>query len=274
MNKKKILTLVSLTFLLILTACLGKIFVQNMYPYDHANKTKVPKEVPAPYQEFFVESQDGDKIHSWYFKGDANRPVIVHFHGNGYNIGGAYEGGFFDLFKDWNLSLVIWDYPAYGRSSGKPSEKTLTSASLAVMEQVKAIFPNQKVILWGFSLGTGIATKTANLLQDQVDGLILAAPWDHSYKVAMELANVSKKQAKKAAKGNTWASADFAKDIFTRTMIFHGTKDTVIPFKLGKSLYESFPEGVAEFHPEEGAEHNNIMNKNFWDNFLRFVDGY
>ena len=98
---------------------------------------------------------------------------------------------------------------------------------------------NQKIFLWGYSLGSAVATKTAYLLQDQVDGLIIAAPWDYSYRVAMELVNFSEKKARKASKGNEWNSADYAKEINVPTFIVHGTKDTLIPHKLGLSLFSN-----------------------------------
>lgn len=272
-NTKKIIFPVLAAFLLLTTtACLDKLFVNSMYPYDSANKTKVPSPVPEPYSEDYVESENEDKIHMWYYSGAVDRPVVIHFHGNGYNIGGAYKGGLLDKLKELNYNVVIWDYPAYGNSSGKPSEKSITSASLAVMEKVETLFPNQKKVLWGFSLGTGIATKTANLIQDKVDGLVLVAPWDYAYRVAMEAIDLSEKKAKKIAKGNQWKSAEYAEGIRTPTLIVHGKADTVIPYKLGKNLFSHFPQDIAIMISPEEAEHNNILNSEFWNNFSAFVE--
>lgn len=275
MNKisKRVKLGITLMSVFLFAACWDSLFVKVMYAYSTANDIEVPAPAPEPMKEFFVTSEEGDEIHTWYYETSKDRPVIVHFHGNGYNIGGAYQGGFFDLFQNFNYNFVMWDYPAYGRSSGKPSEASITSASLAVMAEVKKLFPNQKIFLWGYSLGSAVATKTAYLLQDQVDGLIIAAPWDYSYRVAMELVNFSEKKARKASKGNEWNSADYAKEINVPTFIVHGTKDTLIPHKLGLSLYSNFPEGVARFMSQEGLEHNNLMDRKFWQTFVDFIDG-
>ena len=254
-----------------LIGCLGNIFVNSMYPYKSANKVKVPVPAPAPYTEFYVETVSGNKIHSWNYYAGEGKAVVVHFHGNGYNIGGAYEGKLFQLFEKLDFNFVMWDFPSYGLSTGAPSEASLTEASLAVMKKIRSIYPNEKIILWGRSLGTGIATKTAYLLQEQVDALILTSPWDYTYKVAMDLANISEKEARKAAKGNEYTSADYAKDIHIPTLIFHGTLDKTIGFELGQNLYNHFPTGSAQFIIKEGKGHNDLQDQEYWEDFIEFV---
>ena len=99
--------------------------------------------------------------------------MIAYFHGNGGNI--AYRGERIRTFWQAHLGLLMVEYPGYGGNPGSPSEAGMIAAGRAALDFLdKQGVSSDRLILYGESIGSGIATRLAT--EHLVAGLILESP--------------------------------------------------------------------------------------------------
>ncbi|MEO1083446.1 MAG: alpha/beta hydrolase, partial [Acidobacteriota bacterium] len=101
---------------------------QMLYP---APPVPVPEAPPAPLEALMLESSEGDQISAWLRERQGSDRAVLFLHGNGENLATLHWSGLFDEFHRLGFSTLAIDYPGYGRSTGKPSEASLTAAGIA-----------------------------------------------------------------------------------------------------------------------------------------------
>lgn len=161
--------------------------------------------------------------------------VIVYFHGNAEDIGDCLER--LSIISRWtNCHVVAVEYPGYGPTRGAATEASTISRALEALRYVCSVFsvPLSKIVLYGRSIGTGIAAQVARQCKDRIEGLILQSPFE---------------SVKKLAQHHTW-KAMFISDRFDtvaamreitslRVLVYHGKWDAVIPPSQGEAVYKA-----------------------------------
>ncbi|KAL2082061.1 hypothetical protein ACEWY4_021879 [Coilia grayii] len=113
----------------------------------------------------------------WYLQTLQNgAPIFIYLHGNTGHRGAKHRVGVVNVLSAAGCHVLSMDYRGFGDSSGEPTEAGFTTDAVYLYQWVKARSGSSLVILWGHSLGTGVASNTAVQLQDQgtpVDGVIL-----------------------------------------------------------------------------------------------------
>ncbi|XP_029926530.1 lysophosphatidylserine lipase ABHD12-like isoform X2 [Myripristis murdjan] len=121
------------------------------------------------------EAQGKDS--AWYQKSLSDgSPVFIYLHGANGTRAESHRVGVANVLSANGYHVLAVDYRGFGDSSGEPSEASLTSDTVYVYHWVKARSGDSKVVIWGHSLGSGVATNTAVKLMEQgvvVDGVIL-----------------------------------------------------------------------------------------------------
>src|SRR5262245_12489052 len=110
-------------------------------------------------EEVVLQTQDGEKVIAWHVPPRGEKPVVLYFHGNG----GALDlraGRFRKLVAD-GTGLLALSYRGYGGSTGTPTEAGLIRDAQAAYDFAVARFPPERIVLWGESLGTGVAVALA-----------------------------------------------------------------------------------------------------------------
>lgn len=204
-----------------------------------------------PYQEYFIDTKDGHQINALLFRtSEKSKGLILYFHGNADNLQrwGTYAIDFTKL--GWDILMV--DYRGYGKSSGVPSEKDYYADALDIHAWTKKILTPDRVVIYGRSLGSAIASHLAAKVQP--DLLILETPFD---------------QLRTAPPGVLrWAFAilplrysfptyQHVRQVKSRITIFHGTNDWVVSQRSAENLRPYLKDGDA-FVLIEGASHNNL----------------
>lgn len=160
-----------------------------------------------------------------------------------------------DSFLDYNFLMI--DYPGYGESEGKPSEKTIFSMMEQVYEYVKGNDAlNEQIIIMGFSIGTGPAVYTSS--NYSVDGLILVAPYDEAKSLYNGYLNIFHGPLSSFIR-NPFKSKEHAKQVEIMPLIIASKDDEVIPYELSVNLSESFKQ-TPTFITMEGLQHNDILS--------------
>ena len=106
-----------------------------------------------------LTTADGEKVIVWHAPAKPGHPVILYFHGNGDFLAGFF-GRFRDIIAD-GTGVVALSYRGYAGSSGQPSEDGLLQDAAAAYAFTTARYRADKIVVWGFSLGTGVAVALA-----------------------------------------------------------------------------------------------------------------
>jgi len=107
--------------------------------------------VSSSIQEAFFNTEDGKRLHGWFFPGEKENPVILHFHGNAGNI--SHRLDLVQPFLHRGFSVFLFDYRGFGKSSGRPSETGLYKDGLAAwayLVEKETITPGKDCTAWSF----------------------------------------------------------------------------------------------------------------------------
>jgi uncharacterized protein len=187
--------------------------------------------------------------------------VVLYFHGNGQNI--SRYAAHAPLFTKNNYAVWMIDYPGYGKSTGELTEQMLYDWAEIFYKLARARFPKEKIILYGRSLGTGIATQLASVRDCKA--LILEAPYYSLPSLAATKAPVYPVNQMIKYKLPTWK---YLQEVTAPVTIFHGTNDRLIPISQAKRL-QPFLKQHDELIPVKDAGHNNVM---FYEQYTKKLD--
>ena len=176
--------------------------------------------------------------------------VVLYFHGNRENIShyAQYSNNFTkNLYEVW-----MPDYPGFGKSTGDFTEKVLYEEALQVYKMARIKYKPQQIIIYGKSLGTGIAAQLASVRDCKM--LILETPY-YSFTSLVRLPFfIYPVELLSHYKVPTY---QYLQKVTAPITIFHGTSDGVIPYFNAKRIKE-YLKPADEFITIEGGSHNNL----------------
>lgn len=215
--------------------------------------TKLPKEYQykfnREFEEIDLKVEDRIEINTVLFKSNEPRGVILFFHGNGGSIDGWGQGA--DLYLENNYDIMYVDYRGYGKSDGKIlSEKQLIKDSQIVYDYLKGIYKEEKIIVSGTSIGSGIAAQIA--INNKPKKLILNSPYTSLESLIKEKVKVVPRFVMKYK----LRTDEYIKEANLPIIMFHGDKDNLIPPDHSLRLKKLNPK--IELHILKGYGHNNI----------------
>jgi uncharacterized protein len=131
-------------------------------------------EFKEPFEEIFIPTEDNRKLHALLFRADSTKGLIFYLHGNAGSLEGW--GDVAELYTDLQYDVFLLDYRGYGKSEGSiESESQLfRDVQVAYNEMLKR-YDEDKIVVLGYSIGTGPATKIASTNNPRM--LILQAPY-------------------------------------------------------------------------------------------------
>ena len=216
-------------------------------------------------REAVLSTEDGLSLLSWYLPGHPGRPVILYFHGNGGHIGYRVERLL--RFAREGYGVLMPEYRGYGGNAGTPSETGFNAdarAALGFLEG-EAIPPN-RVVLYGESLGSGVAVQLA--AQHDVAALILEAPFTSVAEVAQ--CHFPYVPAARLVI-DRFDSLSLIGRIRAPILVLHGERDRVVPMRYGRTLFNAAPEPKEGwFVPEAG--HENLARYGGLDTVVSFIE--
>ncbi|VDK54267.1 unnamed protein product [Cylicostephanus goldi] len=139
----------------------------------------LPRSLSYKYREKGIHPQDEDIEESL---SDEKHPIVVYLHGNSFDRTIGHRVELYNVLNKLEYHVVAFDYRGYGDSDGDPSEKGLVNDSLLVYEYVKQHCGNNTVIIWGHSMGTGVAVHLVKNLcveGNPPEGLVLESPFNN-----------------------------------------------------------------------------------------------
>lgn len=220
-------------------------------------------------QNVEMTSRQGDRIHAWWSKPKSWRPeqgAVLFCHGNGGNL--SYRG---DMLPYWieemDMAVLLFDYPGYGQSSGEPSEEGCYAAGDAAYDWLRqtAKVPAERIIIYGGSLGGGIATELASRRPHRA--LVLVATFSSFPDIAQaRFPWVPGRWFVHNRYDNVGKLASCRGPVF----IAHAPQDDLIPFAQGERLFAAAL-GPKCFFPMPNYHHNDLPIPEFYPALSHFL---
>src|SRR5262247_3137376 len=213
-------------------AVLGLLYVtQRAMQYFPERFRTAPAVAGLPEaQEIVLDTADGERVIVWHVPPRGDKPVVLYFHGNGGSLRGRVDR-FRDLTADGS-GLVALSYRGYGGSSGAPTEAGLVNDALAAYAFTRARYPAERIVLWGESLGTGVAVALA--AQKPVGHLILQSPFTSAADVGAQ--RYWFVPVRLLMKDQFHSDLRIGK-VTAPVLVLHGERDDVVPIALAERLY-------------------------------------
>jgi fermentation-respiration switch protein FrsA (DUF1100 family) len=230
---------------------------------------------PAPYAKIVtpdipglesttITASDGVKIAAWYVAPMPGRPVIVYFHGNGEQLSFIVDR--FRNFAKQGYGLVAIDYRGYGASEGNPTERGLLADGMAAYKFAADRHGEERIVTWGYSLGTGVAVAVA--AEKNVAAVILEAAYSSTVDVAADRIWFAPIRLLML---DTFRSDIRIKSVRAPILFMHGDEDETIPISYGRRLFSLANEPKA-FKLLSGADHYYLDNFGASDEAFKFID--
>lgn len=244
--------------------CIGVYFYQEkiiFYPEKLPENYKFSFD--GSFEEITIRTKDEKHLSSVLFKTQNPKGVIFYLHGNGGSIKGWGEVA--QLYSSMNYDTFILDYRGYGKSEDKIKNKDQLSSDIetAYQELLKR-YPENKVIILGYSVGTGLAAKLASAHHAKL--LILQAPY---YSMKDEMNQKFSFLPKFLLKYN-FESNEYLKTVPSPVVIFHGDKDEVIHYNASLKLKNHFKKGDRLIVLKDQT-HNGITDNLDYQNSMKLI---
>ena len=181
--------------------------------------------------ERILATPDGARLVAWYGKAKPGAPTLLYFHGNAGGL--AARAPRIQGFMDEGWGVFMLAYRGYSGSTGSPTEAAnIADARLAYDALVREGVAPASIILYGESLGTGIAARLAT--ERPAGGLILDAPYTSIVDVA---AQAYPFLPVRYLLKDRYETATLIGKVATPLLILHGERDRVIPVTMGRELF-------------------------------------
>ena len=235
MNNKKMynLFLVSLVVLVYLLVTLGLYIFQRNLLYHPAENNYSGDKLTVNIEKVKITTDDNINLLAWYHKKDIkNYKTILYLHGNA----GALENRIHKInhFNDMNINFLLLAWRGFNGNAGKPTEQGLyQDARSAVKWLINQGVTEENIIIYGESLGTGVATEIAQ--NQNFAGIILESPF-----TSMVAAGKSKYPIFpiKLLLKDKYENDKKIKNIMSPILVMHGEVDKIVPFWMGEKIFQ------------------------------------
>ena len=210
-----------------------------------------PESLRLAYKDVYFSTEDGKRLHGWFFPLEQASPTLLFCHGNAGNISHRLDN--VDRLLKEGLQVFIFDYRGYGRSEGRPSEQGIYKDGLAAYEYLveKEGFAPHDIVLFGRSLGAAVAIEVAS--KREVRSVILESAFTSTKDMAKSIALFALFSPFLPAHYNNLEKIG---RVTVPKLIIHGVEDDLVPFHMAKTLYEK-ADPPKDYLPLEGAGHND-----------------
>lgn len=152
--------------------CVGVFLVQDRLLFRPTSELeRTPDQVGLEFEEQWLEAGPGERIHAWRIRPAHPRARVLFLHGNEGNVADRLDS--LQVLHSLGLDVLALDYPGYGRSTGTPTEEGCYRAARQGFEALRAEEPTLPLIVWGRSMGGGVASSLIG--EAGVSALILEA---------------------------------------------------------------------------------------------------
>jgi fermentation-respiration switch protein FrsA (DUF1100 family) len=215
-----------------------------------------------------VHTADGLDLLAWWTPPDDEaQPVVLYLHGNGGHIG--YRAARLARFNRLGWGALLLEYRGFGGNPGEPTEAGLFADARAGYDALLALgIPPRRILLWGESLGSGVAVQLAT--QVEAGAVLLESPYTSIAAIG---------QKKFPFVPVYWLLHDHF-DLIGRigtvqvpVLVMTGGQDKVVPPAMGRTVFAAANEPKV-FWLAPDAGHNDLVEAGAFDTVAAFVSAH
>jgi uncharacterized protein len=238
-------------------------FMQRSLLYPASDRHATAAEAGLrDFQDLTLLTTDNERLVGWWKPPQPGKAIVLYFHGNGGSLWNRRLRA--QALTETGRGLLMVSYRGYSGSSGTPSEEGLRTDARAAYEWLRHSYEASRIVVYGESLGTGVAVRLAS--EEPIAGLILDAPYTSTADVASLMYWYVPVRWLML---DQFHSLDIIRQVKAPVLIMHGTADRVIPFAFGERLFQAAPE-PKQFLRLEGEGHS----RNLEQGGLKAVDAF
>jgi fermentation-respiration switch protein FrsA (DUF1100 family) len=224
--------LLRILILLVVSAIVLRYFITSVVFHPSRHIAWTPDRSGYVYENVFMVTSDDITINAWYINCENSRGTVLFFHGNAGNL--SHRGDSIRIFNSLGMSVFIVSYRGYGESGGSPSIKGVDIDALTAWNWLlsEKKIPPEKILVFGRSLGGAVAVELMRTVRPK------AAIFESTFSALADMGGFLSPIASLLV-GGAWNSAKIAALIDTPTLCIHSPEDEVVPYRLGKRLYEA-----------------------------------
>jgi pimeloyl-ACP methyl ester carboxylesterase len=270
MKKAIAIVVAAIAGLVMFKALIGALEPRLVF-FPSAGEERNPASVGISYEAVRIQTSDGERLVAWQLEPKDPIADVVYFHGNGGNL--SVWLPVFAALHAHNLRVLAVDYRGYGLSSGRPSEEGVYRDAEAVVKHAAGHRPKsaeRPLVFWGRSLGGPIAAAATRVVRP--DGLILESSFADKSAVVrshpvLRILNVFS--------AYRFETVKLLKDFRGSVLVLHGNRDSIVPFALGRELYDTL-DTSKRFVEISNADHNDLLDQSrsdYWRPVIEFITG-
>lgn len=257
-----------LIFLSLLAIIVGIIF--TYYLLQEAlifNPVKLNKDYKYHFKQNFEEIwfkiNEEISLNAIHFKSSSAKGLIFYLHGNAEN--NLYYGEKVQQLCNYNYDLILFDYRTFGKSNGKiKRERDLQKDAKTVYLKILEKWKESDIIIYGYSLGTGIAARLAS--KNNPKALILESPYynfvnlirAHKFYLPADLITKYK-----------FRTDRYLEDVKCPIYLIHGTEDKQVPYQSSVKLKQLHPK--VNLTTINGGTHNDLMSFESYQDLMQKI---
>jgi uncharacterized protein len=238
---------------------------EMLFPIPPVGRTAPAAAGLPEAEEDVLTSADGEKVIIWHVPAKPGHAVVLFFPGNGDFLAGRV--GRFKAITSDGTGLVALSYRGYAGSTGSPSEEGLLQDGAAAYAFTAQRYSADRIVAWGFSLGTGVAVAIS--AEHPVGKLILEAPYTSTVDVAAAMFPFV--PARLLMRDPFHSDRRIAR-VNVPLLIMHGDADPAINIRFGERLFALAHE-PRQFVRFGGGGHENLDDFGAMETARHFIDG-
>ena len=220
------------------------------------------------FETINFKTSDNFELKGWFHLKNSNKKTILFLHGNAGNLDNRIDKLNFLGNMDINFLIISWR--GYSGNPGNPSETGLYKDALGGIEWLnKKGISNDRIILYGESLGTAITTEVAQ--NENFAGIILEAPFTSMVDMGQKIYPIFPVKFLLKDKYETKKKIN---NIKFPILVMHGKKDKIVPFYMGEKIYSLANERKSKYFTENDDHmmEFNIKMNNVISDFLKSLN--
>ena len=260
-------------FFAILSACylsfIAIYYVQQRDYLFFTSRIRIPPQALdlQNVAEMELPTPDGQRLVAWYAPPASGEPTLFYLHGNAGAL--VHRATRVRLYRAQGYGVFMLAYRGYSGSTGRPTETNIVADALMAYDTLDGFTPlESKIIVYGESLGTGVAVQVA--AKRRPDGMVLESPFSSAADVAAHLYPFLPVYW---LLKDRFESISYIREVKAPLLVLQGGRDTIVPPKLGRKLLAAAP-GPKLTYLIEDATHYTLYEHGAFEKVKTFLDSF
>ena len=234
--------------------------------YHPTENNYLNNQIEFDYEEILIKTEKNINLKSWLIKKDIKKyKTLIFFHGNAGNLFNRVHK--LNELNQLDINILIISWRGFSGNPGKSTEKNLYhDAKMSIKWLNNMGVSNNKIILYGESLGTGVAVELGQ--NNTFNSVILESPFtsmEHAAKIYYPYLPIN------LLLKDRYDSIDKIKKITKPVLIMHGMKDNIIPHEMGVMLFQKANHPKYSYFPKND-DHMMDFNEKLIDTIRIFIN--